>query len=607
MSQAVARDEYERAKALLDDAFAARREAAELREAFDAIAAEFGLAPGCPAETVAHNVRLAIATRDSARARNNEIVGRLKLVVDDLAETWIDGRAGEEDLAEIEVEALQPIVVVEETPPGGEVTGPTPDQPPGLVAGDQPGAILGCRSNTLRPAEDDDGHTETFKCRGCRQTKRLDGAIGDLPHVCDECRPLFRAEWDDRAWNALGDLVAGGDNGRLPFTSGRLDEVADELFAAGMPPVEAGRRMALEMGWQIDQFRAAPDREPLPMPKPGKTRRQQLMAAEAKKAKPPVVEAVPEAVIEEDFEKLLEAESDEDARPDLDTEEHPDTAGYPPSHPWYYKLGGEPLPVGKIEGRTAAQASAVYEVAQNKPLPADPKARARKIEAKLASWRENLDHDIKRYEELVEKGNDAVSEYDRSFDDEDDEGRCTALHDALSLTHNHVSYAKGMIVALAKLLAETDGPATEAAPKPKKARKSERQFDVLAVSKLAASKNSLIHKPYWLGRVKAIDQDDAARQSMPYFAPFYGGDELKVVPASARYYGEVCSGGRADEAEIKAAKAVGVNLVARKPRPDPSRRVPTAGEIDAADRLAKKRASTNVWATRPKEEAHAQT
>jgi hypothetical protein len=118
-------------------------------------------------------------------------------------------------------------------------------------------------------ATTDDGHEPYFTCRGCKEARGFSEHMSDVPNVCHECRPLFRGTWDDLAWNALGDLVAGGQNGKIPYED-RLDTLADELFTEKVRPSEAGRRMALAMGWRKDQFGAAPTPPAAPKPEPKK-------------------------------------------------------------------------------------------------------------------------------------------------------------------------------------------------------------------------------------------------------------------------------------------------------------------------------------------------
>lgn len=183
---------------------------------------------------------------------------------------------------------------------------------------------------------------------------------------------------------------------------------------------------------------AAKEAEALVPPKPKKTRKSKAKAA-------------PEPVIEADLEKLLEAESEEDAR----KEELTEGGGYEPGHPWYYKCGGRVLPVEEIEVATISEESAASSMGK---LPKDVKKRRAKLETALEGARRALDTDIARYRELCEKGVDALSEYERGRETEryeHESGSCSLVDEALSLKHNHISYTKGMITAIEKLLLAT--------------------------------------------------------------------------------------------------------------------------------------------------------
>jgi hypothetical protein len=109
-----------------------------------------------------------------------------------------------------------------------------------------------------------------------------------------------------------------------------------------------------------------------------------------------------------------------------------------PSNPWYYECH-EPLPVEEIEPATFS-----YDI---------PRTRE-KQESELIKTEGDLHRDIERYLDLVENDEDALLEYDKSFYQP---GSVLAIHTALSLKHNHISYNKGLIAALKKALGPEQG------------------------------------------------------------------------------------------------------------------------------------------------------
>lgn len=122
---------------------------------------------------------------------------------------------------------------------------------------------------------------------------------------------------------------------------------------------------------------------------------------------------------------------------------------YDPGHPWYYFKGGVPL---KAEDIRAARNDQGY----NQLVPSKARAFKREqIEAAIRTNRAELARDIARYEELVTLG---VSEYERSFDRK---GQCKAIHVALSLVHNHISYSRGVLERLYEFYGSVPGTLVE--------------------------------------------------------------------------------------------------------------------------------------------------
>jgi hypothetical protein len=120
----------------------------------------------------------------------------------------------------------------------------------------------------------------------------------------------------------------------------------------------------------------------------------------------------------------------------------PSAAGYDPGHPWYYKCGGKPLPVDEIRHMRCSLGNPGDAFLFGK-IPKN--GRAAYLAALLKRTREDLAVDVAKYNEVVEKGEAAVSRYDLMMGYSTETG--------LSLTHNHISFAKGIIKALEDALA----------------------------------------------------------------------------------------------------------------------------------------------------------
>lgn len=117
----------------------------------------------------------------------------------------------------------------------------------------------------------------------------------------------------------------------------------------------------------------------------------------------------------------------------------PHKSPYPPSHPWHYFHAGDnapPLPVDQIP---------VDDDAGRFLEPGLPKNSAKRI-ARLREWltreQEQLQADKNRYAEIVERGAEALSRYDREIAYSSDE---MARACALALKYRHVSLALGRL------------------------------------------------------------------------------------------------------------------------------------------------------------------
>lgn len=116
---------------------------------------------------------------------------------------------------------------------------------------------------------------------------------------------------------------------------------------------------------------------------------------------------------------------------------------YTPGHPWYYLRRGDgqpPLPVEQIPVAEARGESFP------KKLPRNKEKRREAIRQMVDDQRRQLEEDKRRYQELLERGPAALSDYDRNIahggDDE------LAWASAVALKFNHISSKAGRLAAL---------------------------------------------------------------------------------------------------------------------------------------------------------------
>ncbi len=108
------------------------------------------------------------------------------------------------------------------------------------------------------------------------------------------------------------------------------------------------------------------------------------------------------------------------------------TEEFGPGHPWYYR-DNDPVPVDEIQGKPRPLGLEYYV----KPIK-DQKKYLDNLKKYLQGQKENLNRDIARYNELLEKGENALSDFDK---------RCGfGLETAFSLVHNHIAYNKSVII-----------------------------------------------------------------------------------------------------------------------------------------------------------------
>ena len=123
-------------------------------------------------------------------------------------------------------------------------------------------------------------------------------------------------------------------------------------------------------------------------------------------------------------------------------EEEPVTA-YTPGHPWYYLKRGDgrqPVPIDEIP--PAEPSTDVL----SKKLPRNKDKRRAMIKRMLDDQRRQLDEDKLRYQELLERGVGALSDYDRNIAHGGDEELAWAS--SLSLKYNHISLGLGRLEEL---------------------------------------------------------------------------------------------------------------------------------------------------------------
>lgn len=169
-------------------------------------------------------------------------------------------------------------------------------------------------------------------------------------------------------------------------------------------------------------------------------------------------------------ELIAETEARDPARPESPADERDEVNDYEPSHPWYYHLGGKPLRVEEIATASLSAGSIHSSISR---WPSDPgKQRARLAEV-LEREKAELAARIARYTEVVDRGPDVLSGFERTrqreWENSDAGDRaCSPYHSTLSLVHNHVVYSMGRVAAIEHMLAalEQAAPAVAKAPQP---------------------------------------------------------------------------------------------------------------------------------------------
>jgi hypothetical protein len=122
-----------------------------------------------------------------------------------------------------------------------------------------------------------------------------------------------------------------------------------------------------------------------------------------------------------------------------------DGGGYDPGHPWYYFLGGTPV------GPDAIPTLLLGEDRVGMPKRKKGVTRREQMTRRLAGAETALAADVVRYEELRDKGDDALTPYEVRVGDVVD-GTCRAIHSALALKYNHILLGKGVVRRLLVML-----------------------------------------------------------------------------------------------------------------------------------------------------------
>jgi hypothetical protein len=121
---------------------------------------------------------------------------------------------------------------------------------------------------------------------------------------------------------------------------------------------------------------------------------------------------------------------------------------YDPGHPWHYCErgdGAEPMPVESIPARpiTSEQFSVKW--------PKNPVKRRAAMQQMFASQQKQLAEDETRYQDLIDRGTDALSAYDKDIAHGGDEQLAWAS--AIALKYNHITGGRGRVQWLSEQLA----------------------------------------------------------------------------------------------------------------------------------------------------------
>lgn len=115
---------------------------------------------------------------------------------------------------------------------------------------------------------------------------------------------------------------------------------------------------------------------------------------------------------------------------------------YPPTHPWHYFHAGDNAPPVTVE-EIPADPDAGRWLAER--LPKNPKKRSQMMREMLEREEASLTADKSRYADIVERGAEALSRYDREIAQTSD---AMAVATALALKYSHISQGQGRMAWL---------------------------------------------------------------------------------------------------------------------------------------------------------------
>ena len=123
---------------------------------------------------------------------------------------------------------------------------------------------------------------------------------------------------------------------------------------------------------------------------------------------------------------------------------------YPEGHPWFYLFGGKPTPAEKIIPRAEMQIVGFYFEKR-----ITKKNRRADLDRELEWAEKGLRQDIERYNDLLTRGTDAVSDYDKNIACGGDVKMAVAV--ALGLVHGHIMWDRSKVLCLRKELEKEGG------------------------------------------------------------------------------------------------------------------------------------------------------
>ncbi len=121
--------------------------------------------------------------------------------------------------------------------------------------------------------------------------------------------------------------------------------------------------------------------------------------------------------------------------------------GYDPGHPWHYYMAGDNAPPNPFDQIPACEEAGRW---LDRDLPKQPAKRVTKMRDILKREEEQLAADRERYEDVIARGAEALSRYDReiAYGGNDELARASTL----ALKYNHIRLGLGRIAWLRKRL-----------------------------------------------------------------------------------------------------------------------------------------------------------